>query len=168
MALAFSGSIKDKSDYCRQVDTHKEKFDAMLEYTKPTRSPTEVRPSDPDGWILSKFTYQYDCGRRMHTAVSYIEPLAGHLRHPWGWCKPEREVHYEFLIPAFLDDAPAKHWRHLLYDMGARTYSLGVGLNENGTKVPCGNLLRSWHQAGPHVFVGAGAGARGGAAGGRA
>jgi hypothetical protein len=83
----------------------------------------------------------------MHTAVSYIEPLAGHLRHPWGWCKPGRELHYEFLIPAFLDDPPAKHGRHLLYDMGARTYSLGVGLAENGTNLPAQKYLVETYRA---------------------
>jgi hypothetical protein len=86
-------------------------------------------PSGEPDEVFSAFLKTYVCAGGTHTQTSWIEPLAFSLRHPKAPCDRSLiEGRGYLLLDARADVTPSFHGpRSYLFDMGASTWSLGLG-----------------------------------------
>lgn len=148
----------NNEDYCRKASTFAGPF-AL--WSNTTAAPEAGRGPAMDKAfsesanlpsVLSHHEYTYKCGDRTTTFNAYIEPLAGSLRHPSGWCRSWTDVvRYDWLLPASDLEPPSKRTRTFLFDVGARTYATGVGEHPNGTMWPAQRyFVETYHKLGIH------------------
>lgn len=146
----------NNEDYCRKALEYAEPFALWLgaaaapEVGRGPAMDMAFAESGNLSGVLSQHIYTFKCGDKTTTYNSYLEPLAGSLRHPAGWCRSWTDiVRYDWLLPASDLEPPNKRTRTFLFDAGARTYAVGAGRNSNGRPLPAQKyFVETYHKLG--------------------
>ena len=143
--MDLAPNIHSRENYCQRVTLFRRPFSQWLERAQDTTmvSAQQLVPNNhvPRDAVFSRFEYTWTCGGVKKVFISAIEPLAGALRHPDGWCSYPAELQYEFLLPDVFDSPGDKSGTKFLFDIGARTYDVGVGLSPNGAPLSAQKYL---------------------------
>ena len=144
-------NITNAEQYCALAGAFTARSVEWLEAAKQVDlASTRVVPANHSrDDVLSRFEYEWTCGQTTTVHASFIEPLAGSLRHPQGWCGPVvgevsgnfSEVLYDFLVPDVANSPVSKAGTKFIFDLGARTFGEGVGLAPDGTQLPAQRYL---------------------------
>jgi hypothetical protein len=127
-------NITSRDTYCERANMFIEPFRKWLDGAgDPTLASTRIlrQHEQPKDEIFSIFEYTWTCGDIVKVSASAIEPLAGALRHPFGWCMDGKELHYEYLVPDVSESPGDKSGVKYLFDIGARTFDVGNGLSSD-------------------------------------
>jgi len=151
--LGLANSISSLEEYCEVQRAFMDENEQWLQRASGARLSAHSIVTEwvPDP-IFSSFIYTWRCRSGVTKTVSLIEPLAGALRHPYGWCDATMELRYDFLVPAVADAKAAYTGKNFLFDLGARTFDIGVGLSPTNSSLSAQRYLTETYENGGLTF----------------
>jgi hypothetical protein len=139
LEMLWRDNVQDwgENEYCSNVDRFQDNITYWLETNAKLMLSDRTHVHDPTGEpddVFSAFLKTYVCSSGTHTRTSWIEPLAFSLRHPKAPCDRSLIEGRGYMLLESHADArlsfagpPGSRPMNYLFDMGASTWSLGLG-----------------------------------------